>query len=175
MARHVLISFVIVHLNLFLFTDKQKWIGYADVKSAPVHFYVQRNYTFYNESTPIPFDLAMVNEGNAMDLTSGIFTAPRPGIYFFSFAGTARLLSSASLNSFLSLNSNPIGASFVSQNNDPVDQYNPVTLQSTLNLKKGDQVWVEIWYTGSSSLHDDSSHHTHFTGFMLGEEIVASL
>jgi hypothetical protein len=24
-------------------------------------------------------------------------------------------------------------------------------------------------------LHDDSSHHTHFTGFMLGEEIVASL
>ncbi|XP_046658052.1 uncharacterized protein LOC124352561 isoform X4 [Daphnia pulicaria] len=155
--------------------DKQKWIGYADVKSAPVHFYVQRNYTFYNESTPIPFDLAMVNEGNAMDLTSGIFTAPRPGIYFFSFAGTARLLSSASLNSFLSLNSNPIGASFVSQNNDPVDQYNPVTLQSTLNLKKGDQVWVEIWYTGSSSLHDDSSHHTHFTGFMLGEEIVASL
>ncbi|EFX77489.1 C1q and tumor necrosis factor-related protein-like protein 2 [Daphnia pulex] len=148
------------------FKDKQKWIGYADVKSAPVHFYVQRNYTFYNESTPIPFDLAMVNEGNAMDLTSGIFTAPRPGIYFFSFAGTARLLSSAS---------NPIGASFVSQNNDPVDQYNPVTLQSTLNLKKGDQVWVEIWYTGSSSLHDDSSHHTHFTGFMLGEEIVASL
>jgi hypothetical protein len=72
-----------------LFTDKQKWIGYADVKSAPVHFYDQRNSSFFKEKTPIPFDLAVVNEGNAMDLASGKFTAPRPGIYFFSFAGLA--------------------------------------------------------------------------------------
>ncbi|EFX75990.1 hypothetical protein DAPPUDRAFT_249619 [Daphnia pulex] len=38
--------------------DKQKWIGYVNVKSAPVHFYVQRNSTFNTQSTPIPFDLA---------------------------------------------------------------------------------------------------------------------
>jgi hypothetical protein len=114
-----------------------------------------------------------------MDLTSGKFTAPRPGIYFFSFAGVARFYysSSVQLNSELYLNGNLIGQSFVKENKGPVDQYSPVTLQSTLNLKKGDQLWVEIYYsTGSSSfLYDAGDYLTHFTGFMLEEEIVASL
>jgi hypothetical protein len=121
--------------------------------------------------------LARVNEGNAMDLTSGKFTAPRPGIYFFSFAGVAHLESSSScwFSSYLYLNGNVIGESTVQENKGPVDQLNPLTLQSTLNLKKGDQVWVAISYDGSSSYLYDSYHSTHFTGFLLEEEIVASL
>jgi hypothetical protein len=115
-----------------------------------------------------------------MDLATGIFTAPRPGIYFFSFAGVARLHSSSSspvnLNSRLFLNGNVIGMSDVQEWNGFVDQKSPLTLQSTLNLKKGDRVWVTIDYTGSSSyLYDNSEHYTHFTGFMLEEEIAASL
>jgi hypothetical protein len=158
----------------------QSWIGYVDVKSAPVFFYVQRNSPFDTIRTPIPFDLALVNEGNAMDLRSGKFTAPRPGIYFFSFAGQARLSSSSSyvyFSSYLHLNGNRIGTSSVAENNGPVNQWSPLTLQSTLNLKKGDQLWVEINYSDDSSsyLHDDSAHTTHFTGFMLEEEIAASL
>jgi hypothetical protein len=168
------ILLVIVCL-IVLFTDKQKWIGYADVKSTPVHFYVQKNSHFKTENTPISFDLARVNEGNAMDLRSGKFTAPRPGIYFFSFAGHAHLKSSA-FYSHIYLNGNVIASSFVQENKGPVDQLSPLTLQSTLNLKKGDQVWVQISYSGSESyLFDSSSHLTHFTGFMLEEEIVASL
>jgi hypothetical protein len=112
-----------------------------------------------------------------MDLASGIFTASRPGIYFFSFAGTTRLISSSPIGFcfFLFLNGNIIVTSYVQEMKGPVDQWSPLTLQSTLNLKKGDQVWVTIEYGGSSSLYDDSYHHTHFTGFMLEEEIVVSL
>jgi hypothetical protein len=178
MVRRVLFLLVIVCLIL-LFADKQKWIGYVDVKSAPVHFYVTRNSDFKATGSPIPFDLAVVNEGYAMDLTSGKFTAPRPGIYFFSFAGTARLSSSSSYVSFYShiyLNGNQITMSFVQENNPPVSQYSPMSFQSTLYLKKGDQVWVQISCYGTDSyLHDASDHRTHFTGFMLEEEIVASL
>ncbi len=174
------------YILLVLFTDKQKWIGYADVKSAPVHFYVTRNssfatqLTFKTANTPIPFDLARVNEGNAMNLTSGKFTAPRPGIYFFSFTGVARLerSSSAGFYFFFFLNGNLIGSSYVQEINGPVNQFSPLTLQLTLNLKKGDRVWVQIDYTSSSLYLFEmgiNRHFTHFTGFMLEEEIVAAL
>jgi hypothetical protein len=123
--------------------------------------------------------LAVVNEGNAMNLTSGKFTAPRPGIYFFSFAGLARLKSELLVWfwSSLYLNGNRIGESHVEERNVPVDQFSPLTLQSTLNLKKGDRVWMMIGYSGSDSylVEFEGDHSTHFTGFMLEEEIVASL
>ena len=84
-----------------------------------------------------------------MNLTSGIFTAPRPGIYFFSFAAVAHSESSSSgcwFSSYLFLNGNLIGQSHLHEYNAPVNQYSPLTFQSTLNLKKGDRVWVEIEY-----------------------------
>ena len=49
----------------------------------------RQNSNFDTMSTPISFELAQTNEGNAMDLTSGIFTAPKTGTYFFSFTGMA--------------------------------------------------------------------------------------
>ena len=160
-------------------TDKQIWIGYTDVKSAPVHFYVQRNSKFNTTGTPITFDLARVNEGNAMDLQTGKFTAPRPGIYFFSFAGMAQFPASSSkvyLGVFLYLNGGRIGLGWVSESNTVAYQNSPLSVQSTLNLTKGDQVWVAISDISTGvNLADNSNHNTHFTGFILEEEIVASL
>jgi hypothetical protein len=69
-----------------------------------------------------------------------------------------------------------IGSSLIGEENGPVYQNSPLTLQSTLNLKTGDQVWMQISYSGSSSyLYGGYNHYTHFTGFMLEEEIGASL
>lgn len=168
----------VIYIMILLFADLQKLIGYADVKSAPIHFYVQKNVSFDTYGTPIPFDFARVNQGNAMNLTSGTFTAPLPGIYFFSFGGMAQFSSSNSsayLEVALHLNGEKIGFALVEEENVVSHQYSQLTLQSTLNLKKDDRVWVEITSIRNSFLLNNQKHYTYITCFMLEEEIVGSL
>jgi hypothetical protein len=161
-----------------LFADLQKKIGYADVKSAAVHFYVQRKNHFNTIGTPIPFEVALVNEGNAMDLASGKFKAPRRGIYFFSFTGIAEFPEKSSysyLKLSFYLNGSIIGDLWIEESTQ-IYQRSPGSLQFTLSMKPGDQVWVEILVlTDRVYLYGNKDTFTHFTGFMLEEEIVASL
>ena len=49
-------------------TGFQKWIGYNDVKSQPVYFYVQKNTSFSTPYTPIPFEIERLKIGGANGL-----------------------------------------------------------------------------------------------------------
>jgi hypothetical protein len=105
-----------------------------------------------------------------MDLSTGKFTALVPGTYFFSFTGHAQFPTSSSLLSLgvgLYLNGNFIGWGYV-------EEYNTLTLQSTLNLQKGDEIWLQITLISDSvSLLDDGRNcWTHFTGYILEEEMI---
>ena len=148
------------------FAGFQTWIGYVDVKSSPVYFYVQRNSPIFNTiGTPIPFDVERLNVGGAMNLTSGKFTAPRDGIYSFSFSGLMYFPPSSStvfLEVYMYLN-----GSFIARGRadevGTVSQYETISWQSTLNLKAGDQIWIEI-NSMSTGVSLNDSYFTHLVG-----------
>ena len=74
-----------LYCNDDIINDK---IGNIDVKrsSSSVYFHVQRKTSSYkNTYTPLTYQIANLNIGGAMDITSGIFTAPTSGVYYFSF------------------------------------------------------------------------------------------
>lgn len=61
-------------------------IGFNDVKLTPVHFYAQNAGNHSLLKATIPFDSNIrTNIGGAIDEETGIFIAPRTGMYIFDF------------------------------------------------------------------------------------------
>ena len=141
-------------------------IGQYDIKSSLVYFYVQRSTSFGTKNVPISFEVTRLNVGNSMNATSGIFTAPKAGTYFFSFSG----MGSPNSNTWpqLYLNSNVIGSGWAK---DGSTDYSTFTLQSTLQLSGGDQVLLKFRSDVTGYIYDDGSHFTHFTGWLLQEDL----
>ena len=173
----MLISQVFGFLNpivIKLISGFQKWIGFEDIKSSPTYFYVQRNSTFNQTQTPIPFEIEKVNIGGAMNLQTGKFTAPRSGTYFFSLSGIAYIpVSSSKLVFFMGLyvNGIQIGRSHADDSSNTV-VFETYSQQSTLNLQAGDLVWIEIVKQSTGVyLHDDVNHYTNFNGLLLQEQL----
>ena len=114
-----------------------------------------------------------------MNLATGKFTAPRLGTYFFSYTGIFDFPTSSSFIQTvvrIFLNGNLIGSISHDEFNTKGGQSAPFNLQSTLNLQKGDQVWLQYENAGDAvTLHDSSSHYQHFTGWLLEEDISKSL
>lgn len=162
---------------IWMGTGFQRWIGYADVKSAPIYFCLTRDTIFSSLNTPIPFEWARLNEGNALDLTTGIFTSPRTGNNSFSFTGHIAYPASLTPTYFqmgLYFNGHFVAVGRADMANVP-DQYmlvQPMSFQVTFHMKAGDQVWLMIEAISPGAyLKDDSHHYTHFTGWLLEEEI----
>ncbi|XP_057365992.1 uncharacterized protein LOC130686840 [Daphnia carinata] len=155
-------------------------IGFADVKSQPTYFYVQTSANFNQTKVPIPFDEEMLNVGGAMNSTSGIFTAPRTGNYFFSASGIAYIPASSSallyFHIVLYVNGGRIGLAHAFSDELAAEggQHETFSLSSTLNLQAGDQIWLEI-FGMSPGAYMNGNGYTHFNGWLLQENLSASL
>ena len=137
-------------------------VGYNDLKTAPVYFYVQRNSSYTMNSTVVPYQFEQLNIGGAMNITSGVFTVPVSGRYLFSFVGRAF---TTETYVFLRVNG---GLNTIAYGSGLWFNF-PIT--ATLNLKKNDLVDVYLY---GGALYDSPSHYTQFTGMLLEEDIVAS-
>jgi hypothetical protein len=126
-----------------------------------------------------------MNIENAMDLPSGIYLRHHDQeLISFSFTGLTNLPDSSESNPNnyaefevkLILNGQSIGTGYLEEGNTINNQNDQVTIHSTLNLKSGDRVWVVIAAMATGAFLFDSDYHcTHFSGFLLEEDIVASL
>ncbi len=150
----------------------QKWIGYADVKSLPTYFYVQKTDPFSTPGVPIPFEMERLNIGGAMNVKTGKFTAPRKGVYFFTFSGVSVMYSAPGyLDVGLMVNDVQIGRAECASTTGGGD-WETLTLQSTIELKAGDSVWLQIVAQRLAHLQDESAgQFTHFSGWMLQEDL----
>jgi C1q domain len=138
-------------------------VGVVDVKSSPVYFYVQRTSNYVTNGT-IPFQTERLNVGGGMRISSGIFTAPKSGIYFFSFNGI-KTSTANELAVDLYHNSNPITRAL----GTAVSGTFTATLSSTLSLRSGDQISLRLI---GGELYDSSAHYTNFVGMLLQEEML---
>lgn len=153
----------------FVFNSvEQTVIGNLDIKSKEVHFYYQRTTSFTTANSIIPFDLETLNEGNAMNSRTGIFTAPVDGTYHFCFSGI-KDGSTVPLNIELQQNGfTKIGLAYATNLNYFLGLS---IINTSLKLRAGDT--VNLFKSGSGVLYDATdSHYTHFTGWLQEEDLI---
>ncbi len=126
---------------------------------------MQKNLDFSSLNTPITFENELLNVGNAMNISSGIFTAPRSGRYFFTLSG---IKDGAATGIYISLRLNGAHAGQAYGSYGGV--YYTYSMQTTLNMQVGDQVSLVVT---DGALHDNSitSYFTNFSGWLLEEDV----
>ena len=146
-------------------------IGAYDVKSSHVYFYVQKNTAAPDFKGKIVYEIEQLNVGNAMEMATGIFTAPKPGRYFFSLSGIGQFTSNSYTKCWVELNKNAennnIGTAFCDgQRTWANEKHCTYTLQATINLQAGDKIFATSWGKGCRM-----GSYTHFNGMLIEEDI----
>ena len=140
-------------------------VGYVDVKSSSgVYFYVGRNSPYSTTESVIPYDVASLNIGGAMDLASGVFTAPVSGRYQFNFVAQADVDSGTAV--ILRWNGGQIARGYGRL------LFNTLAMTATVSLQKNDRIDT---YLDRGVVYDCiDCYNTQFTGILLEEDLVLS-
>ncbi len=124
-----------------------------------------------NDSVIHSFDTERSNIGNAMNLSTGVFTASKPGIYHFSASfvkvdGTRFLqvvIQPSPLHILIRLNRKSIAETIVKSGYSG----SQTSVQATLKVKKGDRIDL---FKRSKELAVHNCTHS-FTGWLVDEDL----
>lgn len=115
------------------------------------------------KESSIPWQVERLNEGGAMNLTSGIFIVPVNGIYHFEFNGMGN---SDYLAISLHVNGNYVASVFDKQSSVSL-RLDKMSLAGSLRLKANDKVNM---YLKEGSIYDDGGYATRFVGWLVEED-----
>ncbi len=105
-----------------------------DLKTKSVHFYVQRKLS-HRVKGVINFHIQRLNDGEALNLTTGVFTTPLNGTYHFQFSG----IKSSDTDYLYGV----IVGETVFHDGNMKRVYSSASLTASLKLKAGDR--VNLW------------------------------
>ena len=163
------ISNFFLHLtNFYINSVEEKTIGFVDLKTSNVFFYVLKSTAksqsiFKQKNGIITYEKERLNVGGGMDSKSGVFTAPKSGVYHFSFIGLKEVSSFTELGLYMRLNGRNIGVAYCYLGGTVVG------LQATLELKPKDR--IDIFKFKGANMASTLENSTHFTGTLLYENI----
>ncbi|XP_051736551.1 complement C1q-like protein 2 [Ctenopharyngodon idella] len=114
----------------------------------------------FNTDITLVYKKVFVNEGGAYNPTTGIFTAPVKGVYFFSVSGRHRS------NRLMDLRLIRNGQPMVYVINHPLgERYESTANSFSLNLEKGDHVYVRLRH--NTWVFNNENDLTSFAGHLL--------
>ena len=147
--------------------------GFVDVKTSPVYFFVTRTSEWITPGT-MPFEKEYLNLGGGMNLASGVFTAPKDGIYAFSFKGSGTGYGSGYAGNgsvILQQNGANVAGGYSKINGAILNTWATVSVHGTLKLNKGDTITINHV---DGVIYSSSNSHTQFTGSLLEEDLAIS-
>ena len=144
-------------------------LGLMDIKSVSgVYFYVQVfGIQPVSDDGIILFNKERLNIGGGMNMTLGVFTAPKAGTYAFTFSILKNGYSYESLNVYLRRNGIRIGVSVAGVGLVAI----PTNQQSILKLEKGDRIDLQKGQGGQLSECSNRDICHHFSGCLLEEDL----
>ena len=147
------------------------YLGYIYNIKKPNHFYsdatrpaffasLEKPLTLNGVGDPLKFDRVWQNYAEGYDRTTGVFTAPKPGLYKISAT-------------VMSVNGKPLGVQMLKNNEVIVRGYAPAihgashTMDPVVYLKQGDQISIKHRHDGSEEvLHD---LYSYMSGYLITE------
>ena len=149
--------------------DYETRYGYIDVKTSSIHFFVTRT-SIWSSSGNMTFDKEYLNLGGGMNLASGVFKAPKAGIYTFSFRGEATGVGT-DYTGYGRVHLTRNGVVIASGHSDIYDARNgylTLSVHGTLKLNKGDTITIRH---EEGTIYSSSNSEIQFMGSIYGKKI----